>query len=149
MHTHIYTMWCILLHFHIELDNYWVWKERSITYVLPSPKVICIIKCWLLVPVVSWASAADEAPGTLWMWGFWTHVQFLVSLSCPCSSWASWLTCVWEPTAPVRVKGCQWCWGTMSGRWRNRAQAHHCCVCTAQHPPLPRWHPFTVWRIIL
>lgn len=49
----------------------------------------------------------------------------------------------------TRVRGCQWCWGTMSGRWRNRAQAHHCCVCTPQHPPLPRWQPFTVWRIIL
>lgn len=49
----------------------------------------------------------------------------------------------------IRVRGCQWCWGTMSGRWKSRAQAHHCCVCTPQHPPLPRWQPFTVWRIIL
>lgn len=147
MHTYIqYVVYCFIFILSWTISES---EEKYNLCALLSPKVDYIIKCWVLVPVVSWASAVDEAPGTLWAWGFWAHLQHLISLSGPCFYWTSRLPCVWKPTAPVKVRGCQWCWGTMSGRWRNIAQAHHCCVCTPQHPPSPRWHPLTVWRIIL
>lgn len=100
---------------------------------------------------MSSAGVEDEAPGTFRTRRFWVHSQHPVSLSGPCSSWAAPVPlCLGqEPTAPGRGRGYQWGWGAASARWRNRAHTHHCCVCTPQHPPPPRWHPFTAWRIIL